>query len=654
MEIYSNNRISGIGINKINQNAAEENHEAKQFAPSSTAFKSSMTTNVLNKSGSIMNWIENGGFLVLFLIQDFFGMTVPRSIAGFLRDKEVTGRYNMQEGFEVLGREGLTGPCMMAVAPISLYLAAKCGQTTSINSKLIKHYGNSLQEMISEPDFDKNLLKNPEKFKNEFYLRNVRSALENTLGKENVTQESVDYVMTQLKNMENIPKDAKLSKFRGKSKYRAQCMDNIVEYINNLKYTTGSDLELLQKVQLGKNKGENVFKTRNALDGMMKYANDAITANKKLEKLDSVMAESIKHNALGKRVLTTVSMIAATLGVLSVLPKIYARSNVAPGARQNLQKQETNNNQNPTFKGKGNNFIEKLGKAMDKNKSEFVSKELEYNGHNFTHTLMTGLSLFGLLTPRCLRAYNRADTNKDGKKDLTELYEIILRDVTSSLAVVFAVPMLTRAAVTAYEKNSGFVLMQKDRSMGKLKTSIDLLNPYSKAHVLSNAEISALYNNIDSKEKMVNFCKYVEKNGGDLQKILSKSEETKTIFNEKTFTLDSLKNLTKEEKNKKILSFVENIEEEAKKLTKDVDKKTIDKMLTKLMKGGVAGGKANKIAAFARGLNSVPGILTTFLISPYILGWVIPRLTYKNTRRIHEKEDRENMEKEQQKLKTSA
>lgn len=653
MEIYSNNNISGIGVSKINKDAEDKTHEAEKFAPSSPAFKSGMTS-VLNKSGSIMNWIENGGFLVLFLIQDFFGMTVPRSIAGFLRDKEVTGHYNMQEGFEVLGREGLTGPCMMAVAPISLYLAAKCGQTTSINSKLIQHYGNSLKEMIAEPEFDHNLLKNPEQFKTEFYTRNVKQALENTLGKENVTKETVDYVMSQIKNMEKIPEDVKLAKFMGKSKYRAQCMDNIVDYISNIKYSTASDLEMLQKLQLGKNKGENVFKTKNALEGMMKYANDAITANKKLEKLDSVMAESIKHNALGKRVLTTVSMIAATLGVLSVLPKIYARSNTAPGARKNQQPNLNETQKNVAFKGKGNGLIEKLGKAVDKNKSEFVSKELEYNGHNFTHTLMTGLSLFGLLTPRGLRAYNRAEVDENGKKDLTELYEIILRDVTSSLAVVFAVPMLTRAAVTSYEKNSGFVLMHKDRTMSKGKTILDLFNPYSKAHVLSNAEITSLYNNIDSKEKMVNFCKFIEKNGGDLEKVLSKSEEAKTVFNDKTLDLASIKNLSKEEKNKKILSFVENIEEHAKKLAKSTDKKSIDKMITKLMKGAAAGGKGNKIAAFARGLNSVPGILTTFFISPYILGWVIPRLTYKNTRRIHAKEDRERAIQNQQKLKATA
>ena len=119
------------------------------------AFKGGIDT-FLNKSGWLMNKIESGGFLVLFLIQDFLGMTLPRTCAGFLRDKEVTGEYNIQEGFEVLGREGLTGPCMMAMAPLCLWLASKpFGQSTSVNTELIKRYGNSLSCLMFDLDFFK-------------------------------------------------------------------------------------------------------------------------------------------------------------------------------------------------------------------------------------------------------------------------------------------------------------------------------------------------------------------------------------------------------------------------------------------------------------------------------------------------------------------
>lgn len=600
----------------------------------SPAFRAGMT-DMLNMSGNLMQGIENSGFLGSFLIQDFCGMTIPRTAAGFLRDKEHTGHYNMQEGKEVFGREGLTGPCMMAVAPLSLLIAAKFGRTTSVNTQLIKRFGNSLKEILTNPNFDKGLLKQPERFKQEFYRTNIEKILNDTLGKENTQKESVEYILKQINNMEKIPADAKLKKFRGKAKYRSECMNNIMEHIDNIRYSTSSDLNMLQKVKFGSDKLDckKAFSTKNTIDAMIKYSDDAIILNRHLDKLDELSAESIKNKSLAKRMITNISMMAATLGVLSVLPKIYARSNTAPGARKVDQKTQ---DYNIAFEGRkpDTGVLEKLGKIINKNKNDFVSNELEYNGHNFTNTLMAGLSVFGLLAPRGLRAYSRAQVDEDGKKDLTELWEIVLRDLTSSLAVVFAVPMLTRACVTSYEKKSGFVLMQKDRSsQSKLKTSLDLLNPYSKAHVLTNSEINSLYNNIDTKDKMLNFCKYIDKNGGDLQKIISKSEHAEEIFK-----ISSLNGLNKAEKNKKIISLVEKF-----------DKSNADEIIKKLMKA-VGKAKSNKITTFARGLTSVPGLLTTFFISPYLLGWFIPRLTYKNTRRIHEKQDREREARRLEKL----
>ena len=641
MEIKSNYNIISVSNSHDNKNENTIKHQT-YYQPTFTGKASS---EFLSKAGSFMKWIEDGGFMALFLIQDFLGMTVPRSIAGFLRDKEETGEYNVQEGLEVMGREGLTGPCMMAVAPLSLWAASRWGMSTSINTELIKHFGNSLGEMVSSENFDKSLLNDKNKFKKEFYRINTEKILENTLGKENVDKETVDYILEQLEHRENIPADAKLEKFRGKAKYRSQCLDNIVTKINEIKYQKSSELEMLRKVKLSEG---NLYDAKNAFEGMEKYTEDAIIRNKDLASLTKTASDKIKHVALGKRAATVVGMIAATLGMLSFLPKIYARSNVAPGARKdNISKEQgPNNSENPTFKGKGN-ILENVGKQIDKNKNKFISSELQYNGNNFTNTLMAGLSIFGLLTPRGLRAYNRAQTDeKTGKKDLTELYEILIRDITSSLAVVFAVPMLTRALVTSYEKNSGFVLMQKDRTMTKSKTITDLFNPYSKAHVFTNSELSSLYDNINSKEKMLNFCKYIDKNGGDLQKILSKSENVQSVFNDNTLDLKKLASKPKAEKNKEIINFVENIE---KKIGGD---KSVNEIITKLMNGASKGGKS-KITSVARGLNSVPGILTTLFISPYILGWVIPRFTYANTRRIHAKEDKER-ESQTNRLKETA
>ena len=59
------------------------------------------------------------------------------------------------------------------------------------------------------------------------------------------------------------------------------------------------------------------------------------------------------------------------------------------------------------------------------------------------------------------------------------------------------------------------------------------------------------------------------------------------------------------------------------------------------MKGVSNKPRANRILSFAKGLNSAPGAIATVLISPYILGWFIPRLTYANTRRMREKAQKE-------------
>ena len=80
------------------------------------------------------------------------------------------------------------------------------------------------------------------------------------------------------------------------------------------------------------------------------------------------------------------------------------------------------------------------------------------------------------------------------------------------------------------------------------------------------------------------------------------------------------------------------------------EKKAVDEWISKLMKGVSSKGGHNKIATVARGLNSIPGLITTLLISPYILGWVIPRFTYKKTRESNKRQ----MENENNKLKVSA
>ena len=108
----------------------------------------------LDAVGSMMQGIENTGYLGSFLIQDGLGMTLPRVVTGFNRDKEITGEYNVQEGLEVLGREGMTGPFMIAVAPAVLWFTGKLCKSTNTNTRLIKRLGESLKDFVKSPQLD--------------------------------------------------------------------------------------------------------------------------------------------------------------------------------------------------------------------------------------------------------------------------------------------------------------------------------------------------------------------------------------------------------------------------------------------------------------------------------------------------------------------
>lgn len=622
-----------------------QDSQRKNNAPN---FKAGTGGAAFNIVGSAMQWIQDKGFIASFLIQDGLGMTTPRVGTAYMRDREVTGELNFQEGKEVLLREGITGPLMMAMAPLMLAISAKFGKSTTVNSQLIKRFGNSFKELISKPEFKKELLNNKTALKKEYIEHNVDSMLKNTLGEGKYKKADVEFIMDQLNKYDNPPANPDVKGLFKQKNYKKARLAEIENYINSLKYTESAELDMLDKLRVSSTTDKvRAYDTKEALEALMKYSDDIITNNSYLSEYTAEAAENFKNKSIAKRIITTIATVIATIAAMSYIPKIYAKSDVSPGARtamqmranQEAEKPDSDNVDDVSFKGKmgkpNKNWLSKLGKFISEHQNEGRSAEFEYSGHNFTNTLFTLLSVGGLLLPRGLRAVNRAQVDENGRKDYTELYEILIRDLTSSLSVIFAVPMLTRAFVTSYENKTGFVLMQKDRNQSDGKKFLDLVNPYSKAHVLTNKEIESLYYGVDTKEKMLNFCNYIDKNNGDLQKIFSKSEHSSEVFNENTLKLSDIENLSKKEKNAKITEMFE-------KLGKDTaGKEKLDQSIKKMMQSSGLKPKNNKLLSYAKGLNSMPAAIATFLISPIILGWFIPTITYANSRRIHAKHNRE-------------
>ena len=601
-------------------------HKNQQNGAYNPSFKSIGMSAVLDLSSFMMQWIESKGYLVSFLIQDGLGMTAPRVWTGFHRDKEITGEYNVQEGLEVLGREGITGPYIIGVAPAILALTGKFCKSTNTNTRLIKRLGANLKEMISKPEFDKSIKNDAQKFKKEFYKYNLSKIYKDTVPNDTKSEETINYLVAEFEKYNS--KDKKASK---------EALNNIVEKINNKMVENSDSLYSINKLYVGTDSTKTAFSSGEVIRALKDFGEDAIANNSAASSIDASAVDNIKNNFAAKRLLTNIANIVVTLGGLSILPKLYAPSDVAPGAKTmaHLQHKDGNNNtkdaSNPSFKGKGINtdgFFAKFGKLITKYTPEKLHELLEYTGYNFSKTTFALLATLGLLLPRGKRAWDRAQIDENGKRDMTEINEILLRDTVSSLTVVFAVPLLTKMMVRSYEDKLGFILTNR-ASDGKnaFRRAMDVINPYSDLEVLSVADLDAIYGNIDSKAKLLNFSKFVNSKGGDLEKIISKSENSNVMFNDKTFTLESIKNLSKAEKNKKIIELFERIDEADPHVKEGI---------SKLMKGS-GNIKHNKIAKMARGLNSLPGFISTVFISPVLLGILIPMLTYHNTRKANAK-----------------
>ena len=534
-------------------------HKNQQNGAYNPSFKSIGMSSVLDLSSFMMQWIESKGYLVSFLIQDGLGMTAPRVWTGFHRDKEITGEYNVQEGLEVLGREGITGPYIIGVAPAILALTGKFCKSTNTNTRLIKRLGANLKEMISKPEFDKSIKNDAQKFKNEFYKYNLSKIYKDTVPNDTKSEETINYLVAEFEKYNS--KDKKASK---------EALNNIVEKINNKMVENSDSLYSINKVYVGTDSTKTAFSSGEVIRALKDFGEDAIANNSAASSIDASAVDNIKNNFAAKRLLTNIANIVVTLGGLSILPKLYAPSDVAPGAKTmaHLQHKDGNNNtkdaSNPSFKGKGINtdgFFAKFGKLITKYTPEKLHELLEYTGYNFSKTTFALLATLGLLLPRGKRAWDRAQIDENGKRDMTEINEILLRDTVSSLSVVFAVPLLTKMMVRSYEDKLGFILTNR-ASDGKnaFRRAMDVINPYSDLEVLSVADLDAIYGNIDSKAKLLNFSKFVNSKGGDLEKIISKSENSNVMFNDKTFTLESIKNLSKAEKNKKIIELFERID----------------------------------------------------------------------------------------------
>ncbi len=594
--------------------------------------------------GVIMQGIENGGFATSFIVQDTLGMTVPRTWEGLNRgvakkdddNKDKKGNIftraknffknfslknmNLKEGAEVFLREALSGPLLM-FSPMLVLLGAKkyVGKSTFTNSSLINRLGNSLTNTVKKSSHD-----STKALKSAFYRDSVASAVRSTtnVADKAVENKFIDNVTKELETLDAYSNQVGKSKHRKNAVKKQQA--KIVEMFNNYHTSNNSDYSMVNKVKFD----NQTYSTSAFIDGLTGYADDALK-NKNISEINEEYTNGFKKASLLKRGVTNLAAAFSAIGAVSIVPKLYTLINpVPPGAINTVETKPglADEEPQPQPQTQANNNVQNNNgnKVAFKGKWDKLARNLEFNGNNFTPVLMTTLATGGLLVPRINTAVKRAPQDPVTKeKDYSEIPEILTRDIVSTGAVTFGVPMISKALVSSYEKASGFVLQNHpEQELKGTKKVLDMLNPLSGIAPYNLKDLNSIYSKVDSKEKLATFGQYIDKNNGSLAKIFNVMDNSKKVFEEHGLNLKELasqkdRNAT----NKQIMDLANSNEKFAEKLIE---------LLAPTKKGG-----ANKIVKRARTLNSITSFAATVALVPAFLGIVLPRIVYAQTEKRH-------------------
>ena len=554
--------------------------------------------------------IENGGLAVSFTLQDMLGTNLPRPIMGLFRNsKENKGEKNKSFAFKELVREMLTGPSMFLIPMAILAVAKKpLGATVNTPMKFIKDFGkihaaNPLGEAgkaITKEGF----------FKNTFteILKNAN------LGADAIDGKATEYA----KKLAGSLKDKNLLKDT-----ITQLSDDFV----NIAKSHADDV-VFTDFTVAKVSQKTAAPFKETIEHMIAYADDVVV--KAAKQTDtSKLPEYIKKLADNK-VLTragmNVGMYASVLGFLQIIPRLYNKAEgEGNSGLKGLMKEETlndksleqtpaKNKSNPSF-GAANPkqaVIDTLtgeGKGLLGKLAGKFANAFEFEGCNVSFPLLLGIMGFGIFLPRLTQA-----------KDKYDREEILRRDLVTAATLCFGEHELKKGFSKMNESSSGFVLADKGRNFKQqnmAKRLFDYIRPIKGVQVLSTDQIVSRYSGLDKyKGGIGGFCNFIDNQGGKLSKVFSLTDEAKALT-EKIVggKLEGLDNKTIKEA---IASKIDS--EDVKNLTSLFD------------------DKGNAWVKKARTLNSRFTALSVLLIVPLFLGFALPAINERATKKRISKE----------------
>ncbi len=492
---------------------------------------------------SSMDLIDRGGFIGAFILQDFLGMVLPRFITGMLRNHDKTGELN----WDFARREGLrevtSGPSTILIPMAILPIAKKFfGSANNVPIDFINGFGETFSDFVKA---DKNVVLKKsarEDLYAKFFENIISSSTEGKVAGEELKDLASSYSkrLLEIEDPQLSPKKSiwKIITGAADPNSKQDKIGSLVDdFVSLRKKHIGLDADAYSAFYKTE-KGEAAASLKSVLSYMGDFADDVLSSAKSkiASAADLNIEEFVKEfskKRTGSRLLTNISMFLGVAAVFTVLPKLYnlgIKGSRDPGL-DGLDNSNKNPSPNPTF-GKPEEQVasdgvaknpsftgmaSKIGELVEKH-PKFklkISNPLEFDGPSIGPMAMMTLLFGGCLPPRIINA-----------KSNYELKEIIVRDVTSFLAILFAGKALSRGFTKLSSKISGLVLSQNP---AKHSTILQKLKNYfapDGIRILSSPDIVSKYSNLrDIKGGFNGFVEFINKNNGNIQKVLGNIDE---------------------------------------------------------------------------------------------------------------------------------
>lgn len=509
----------------------------------------------------LMDFINAGGFVASFCIQDFFGFIFPRVHHGLTNGgkekKDANGNtvldkngkpehepnwaYARKEGI----REVVTGPSAFIIPYyLSKFISKKFGPLNGV--KL--NYIDSLHTPFAE--FAKNnqqaLLDgkaNRQGFYEKVFIDTINNGINSHLSEaEKMSEESVaakaKEFAQKLMSVETVQADKTLNK-KEKAAKIAQIGSVENDYMKLRKSMIGGKVNEMVVEMTSSNGTIKNGSISELLPSMKHFYDDAVnTISKHFKKDGTLNVESfMKHFAnkkMGSRLLTNIGLFLTVAAFYTQIPKLYnmgLKGNPALGedAVENPAKQDTkakdSNGKDVAFTGNPVGLLEKAGSKVFNNKiSKSISDIFELNSGTLSSTAMPVLLYGFCIPPRLWNAQDKYDYK-----------DIFVRDMTAFTALLFGAKALERVFSDGFTKLTGLALNNKHMdNTNVFQKALAYVSPAGGKHdVLTSKQLTSKYTNLEEYKGGVNgFIDFIEQSGGNVKKALAKDKNVKSVVDE--------------------------------------------------------------------------------------------------------------------------